>query len=258
MFSTLRNRFGIPGVISVIALVFAMFGGAYAASNSSGGGKATASAKAKKGPKGPKGATGPAGPAGAAGPAGPAGPKGDAGATGTKAPMEATAPLRQWSQRRSNPNQRSRTLCRRRHRSQIRQTRHLRLQRRKRRQRHDWLHRNAAQRRKRVRNLVIRADCKRNGDSPLVDLFRYPIGGNADVQLHRTGGTHSGVPGTPTAPTATEGNLCVYRSSGGLAPKAINPISGAFGTTMVIFPAEIETAPGEQKSPSRRPLAPGR
>jgi Collagen triple helix repeat (20 copies) len=83
MFSTLRTRFGIPGVISVIALVFAMFGGAYAASNSSGGGKATASAKAKKGPRGPKGATGPAGPAGAQGPAGPAGAKGDAGAAGS-------------------------------------------------------------------------------------------------------------------------------------------------------------------------------
>jgi hypothetical protein len=82
MFSTLRNRFGIPGVISVIALVFAMFGGAYAASNSSDGPKATASAKAKKGPRGPKGATGPAGPAGAQGPAGPAGAKGDAGAAG--------------------------------------------------------------------------------------------------------------------------------------------------------------------------------
>jgi hypothetical protein len=83
MFSTLRNRFGIPGVISVVALVFAMFGGAYAASNSSGGGKATASAKAKKGPRGPKGPTGPLGPVGPAGPAGPAGPqgpKGDAGA----------------------------------------------------------------------------------------------------------------------------------------------------------------------------------
>jgi hypothetical protein len=80
MFSTLRTRFGIPGVISVIALVFAMFGGAYAASNSSGGGKATASAKAKKGPRGPKGATGPAGPQG---PAGPAGPKGDTGAAGS-------------------------------------------------------------------------------------------------------------------------------------------------------------------------------
>ncbi len=83
MFSTLRNRFGIPGVISVIALVFAMFGGAYAASNSSGGGKATASAKAKKGPRGPKGATGPPGPAGPAGTAGAKGDSGAAGANGT-------------------------------------------------------------------------------------------------------------------------------------------------------------------------------
>ncbi|HWA53607.1 MAG TPA: hypothetical protein VG816_05480 [Solirubrobacterales bacterium] len=78
MFSTLRTRFGIPGVISVIALVFAMFGGAYAASNSSGDGKATASkTKTVKGPRGPKGATGPAGPQG------PAGPKGDTGAAGS-------------------------------------------------------------------------------------------------------------------------------------------------------------------------------
>jgi hypothetical protein len=83
MFSTLRTRFGIPGVISVIALVFAMFGGAYAASNSASGGKATASAKAKKGPKGPKGATGPAGPQG---PAGPAGAKGDSGSNGAPGP----------------------------------------------------------------------------------------------------------------------------------------------------------------------------
>jgi hypothetical protein len=83
MFSTLRTRFGIPGVISVMALVFAMFGGAYAASNSSDGGKATASAKAKKGPRGPRGATGPAGPAGPAGPQGPAGAKGDTGAAGS-------------------------------------------------------------------------------------------------------------------------------------------------------------------------------
>ena len=84
MLSPPRNRFGIPGVISVIALVFAMFGGAYAATNP--GGKATASAKAKKGPRGPKGATGPAGPQGPAGPTGPAGPqgpKGDPGASGS-------------------------------------------------------------------------------------------------------------------------------------------------------------------------------
>jgi hypothetical protein len=80
MFSTLRTRFGIPGVISVIAVVFAMFGGAYAASNSPGGGRATASAKAKKGPRGPKGPKGDTGPAG---PAGPAGAKGDTGAAGS-------------------------------------------------------------------------------------------------------------------------------------------------------------------------------
>src|ERR1700704_3299328 len=81
MFSTLRTRFGIPGVISVIALVFAMLGGAYAASNS-GGGKATASAKAKRGPRGPKGATGPAGPTGPAGATGPSGARGATGAAG--------------------------------------------------------------------------------------------------------------------------------------------------------------------------------
>jgi hypothetical protein len=77
MFSPLRNRFGIPGVISVIALVFAMFGGAYAATNS--GGKATAS-KAKQGKQGKPGKPGPAGPQG---PAGPAGAKGDTGAAGS-------------------------------------------------------------------------------------------------------------------------------------------------------------------------------
>jgi hypothetical protein len=82
MFSSFRNRFGIPGVISVIALIFAMLGGAYAASDDSGSGKASASAKAKKGPRGPRGPKGPAGPAGPQGPAGPAGAKGDKGDTG--------------------------------------------------------------------------------------------------------------------------------------------------------------------------------
>jgi len=82
---SLRNRFGIPGVISVIALVFAMLGGAYAANDSSSGdSKASASAvkKGPRGPRGPKGPAGPAGPQGPAGLAGPAGAKGDAGAQG--------------------------------------------------------------------------------------------------------------------------------------------------------------------------------
>jgi Collagen triple helix repeat (20 copies) len=91
MFSSFRNRFGIPGVISVIALVFAMIGGAYAANNSGSGEGATASAKkAVKGPpgkRGPKGATGAAGPAG---PAGPAGAKGDTGAAGVAGEKGAT------------------------------------------------------------------------------------------------------------------------------------------------------------------------
>jgi hypothetical protein len=91
MFSTLRTRFGIPGVISAMALVFAMFGGAYAAKSGNGDatasdGKATASAKAKakakRGPRGPKGATGPAGPAGPQGPAGANGKDGANGANG--------------------------------------------------------------------------------------------------------------------------------------------------------------------------------
>jgi hypothetical protein len=84
MLSPRNNRFGIPGVISVIALVFAMFGGAYAASNDSGAGNATASAK--KGPPGPRGKQGKPGKAGATGPAGPQGPagaKGDTGAAGS-------------------------------------------------------------------------------------------------------------------------------------------------------------------------------
>lgn len=82
MFSTLNNRFGIPGVISVIALVFAMAGGAFAANHIASGG-ASASGKAKQGKQGKPGKTGPAGPAGPAGAAGAAGPKGDAGSNGS-------------------------------------------------------------------------------------------------------------------------------------------------------------------------------
>jgi hypothetical protein len=79
----LRRNVSPATVIAVIALVFAMVGGAVAAS--SDGGKATASADGKRGPRGPKGARGPVGPAGPQGPAGApgaAGAKGDAGSPG--------------------------------------------------------------------------------------------------------------------------------------------------------------------------------
>jgi len=94
MFSAIsrRLRFSPPMAVAVIALVFAMVGGALAAGGGSGGGGATAviAKSKKKSAKGPKGATGPAGPAGAngangaTGPVGPAGLKGDKGDKGDK------------------------------------------------------------------------------------------------------------------------------------------------------------------------------
>jgi hypothetical protein len=107
MFSAIRTRFSYSNVAATMALVFALTGGAFAATSHPSGGstgsKASASvtpvatvAKAKKvapkstrgpaGPKGTTGATGPAGPAGATGPAGgtgPQGPQGNAGSSGS-------------------------------------------------------------------------------------------------------------------------------------------------------------------------------
>jgi hypothetical protein len=98
MFSAIRKRISPTTVVAFMALVFAMTGGAFAASNGGGGStavKATASVtplasvakakpkpKAKAGPRGPAGPAGAKGAAGAAGAAGPAGPAGAAGARG--------------------------------------------------------------------------------------------------------------------------------------------------------------------------------
>jgi hypothetical protein len=111
MFQKLCNHLSYANVAATLALVFALTGGAFAATSRSGGGGlgskvtasvahsatlATTAAKKKKpaskvvrGPAGPRGATGAAGPVGAAGPAGatgpggPAGPAGAAGAAGS-------------------------------------------------------------------------------------------------------------------------------------------------------------------------------
>jgi hypothetical protein len=80
MFERIHQKLGTAGfIISIVALVAALSGGAYAATNN-GGAKATASAKAKQGKQGKPGKTGPAGPQG---PAGSAGAKGDTGAAGS-------------------------------------------------------------------------------------------------------------------------------------------------------------------------------
>ena len=79
MSSRIREQFSTTALIlSVIALVFAAMGGAYAAS-----GPQASQSKAKQGPRGKTGKTGKPGAPGPAGPAGPAGAKGDAGAAGS-------------------------------------------------------------------------------------------------------------------------------------------------------------------------------
>lgn len=97
MFSALRDRMTYANVVATMALVFAMSGGALAASHylitstKQIKPSVVASLKGKAGAKGLQGPMGPAGPAGAAGagtpgsqgPAGPAGPKGETGTPGT-------------------------------------------------------------------------------------------------------------------------------------------------------------------------------
>jgi hypothetical protein len=94
MFSRVKPHLTPSTAIAIVALVFAVTGGAFAATGGNGGSGAKASAsvtplahaakkkaapKSTRGPAGPKGATGATG---ATGPAGPAGPTGPAGATG--------------------------------------------------------------------------------------------------------------------------------------------------------------------------------
>ena len=104
VFQAIRKHLSYANVAATMALVFAITGGAFAASGSGGGSgsKATASvgggsgasnqmlaaiAKSKPKPKGKAGPRGPAGPkgaTGATGATGPAGPAGTAGAAGAK------------------------------------------------------------------------------------------------------------------------------------------------------------------------------
>jgi hypothetical protein len=84
----LRGRFNATSLVAVAALVFAMSGGAYAAgryvitSTKQISPKALKSLTGKAGPAGKNGANGATGPAGAVGGTGPAGPQGSAGVAG--------------------------------------------------------------------------------------------------------------------------------------------------------------------------------
>ena len=96
MVSKFRRRFGSAGVvIAVVALVFAMIGGAYAASSGlSPQQKKEVKKIAKKfaGKQGPAGPQGPAGANGKDGAQGPTGPAGTNGTNGTNGATGATGP----------------------------------------------------------------------------------------------------------------------------------------------------------------------
>jgi len=83
MWNAIRRGLNLPTAIAVVALVFAMTGGAFAAKHYvSGPAKASKSKKGKRGPRGKRGPQGPKGQkgdTGAKGDTGPQGPKGEPG-----------------------------------------------------------------------------------------------------------------------------------------------------------------------------------
>lgn len=86
MLKAIRRNLSPPTAIAVVALVFAMTGGAFAAKDyATGSAEASKGKKGQRGPKGPRGKqgrpglAGPQGPVGPQGATGPQGPKGDAG-----------------------------------------------------------------------------------------------------------------------------------------------------------------------------------
>lgn len=87
MLNIVRRNLNLPTAVAVVALVFAMTGGAFAAKDQLTSSKQTAKHKKKKGKRGPRGPRGRAGAPGLQGPPGlqgVPGPKGDRGPQGPK------------------------------------------------------------------------------------------------------------------------------------------------------------------------------
>jgi collagen triple helix repeat protein len=84
MFDAIRRSFSVPTAVAVIALVFAMTGGAFAAKSYVA--SPSKHKQSKRGPRGPRGPRGLKGPQGEIGPKGDTGPKGDAGPKGEIGP----------------------------------------------------------------------------------------------------------------------------------------------------------------------------
>ena len=98
MFQRVRKHINPATILALVTLVFAITGGAFAATRGSSHAtliattaKAKAKAKTKAGPRGPAGKNGAAGPAGPTGPTGPTGPAG-LGGTGPQGPAGSAGP----------------------------------------------------------------------------------------------------------------------------------------------------------------------
>lgn len=82
MLNAIRRSLSLPTAIAVVALVFAMTGGAFAAKDYVTGPAKASKHKSKRGPRGLRGPRGKHGPRGPQGPKGDTGPQGPKGATG--------------------------------------------------------------------------------------------------------------------------------------------------------------------------------
>lgn len=93
MLKAVRRNLTPPTALAVVALVFAMSGGAVAAKNyATGSAEASKKGKSKKGKPGPRGQRGKRGPKGLIGPQGLMGPQGPKGDTGEQGPVGSQGP----------------------------------------------------------------------------------------------------------------------------------------------------------------------
>jgi hypothetical protein len=183
MLNAIRMRFNVTTLVAVLALVFAMTGGAYAAnrylitSTKQISPKVLKSLKGAAGANGASGATGPAGPAGPGGPQGPAGaqgpggPGGPAGAPGKEGPPGKDGKNGATGFTKTLPTGATETGS--------------------------WAVHIAAE-----------------GEQPLLSLsFAIPLAKELEgAQVHVVGKAGNGTtcPGSAEEPAAAEGNLCVY------------------------------------------------
>ncbi len=239
-------RVSPAGMIATLALIFAMSGGAYAASKyvitstkqikpsvlkSLQGKTGPAGAPGSAGPAGAQGAQGAQGPAGPAGSQGSQGGKGETGSQGTKGttgaagatgPKGATGATGTTGYTETLPAGKTETGS--------------------------WVIRGTANAKEEKRVTAI------SFPIPLKEEINV-----SEVHVVKTGETVAGCPGTPEKPEAEQGFLCVYEGTSLLgAPKGLEPFtviqtgkaSEGAGTTggELIYLTREPTTPGEEVS----------